>query len=93
MFALFFLRRWNEESHAQGVEHAAPAESEKELAGDGFEKLTPATEQYGPGEVRPYDEAVFQGCQLVTETYNRSRARSVCNGDAQGPFRFSGAAA
>jgi len=28
------------------AEHIEPTESEKELAGDGFEKLTPATEQY-----------------------------------------------
>jgi len=92
MFALFFLRCCNEESNAQGVEHTAPAESEKDLAGDGFEKLTPATEQYGRREVRPCDEAAFETCQLVPETYNRPRVRSVCNGDAQGPFRFSGAA-
>ena len=90
MFALFFLRCRNEESNAQGVEQTDATESEKELAS---EKLTPATEQYGRREVRACDEVAFEACQLVTETYNRSRARSVCNGDAQGPFRFSGAAA
>ena len=93
MFALFFLRCCKEETNAQGMEQTEATESEKELADDGFEKLALATEQYGRREVRPCDEAAFQACQLVTETYNRSRARSVCNGDAQGPFRFSGAAA
>jgi hypothetical protein len=75
------------------VERTGPADSEKELAREGFEKLTPATEQYGRREVSPCDEAAFQACPLATETYNRSKARSVGNGDAQGPFRFSGAAA
>ena len=93
MFAIFFVRCCNEESNAQGVVHTTPTESEKELAGDGFEKLTPATERYGRREVSLCDEVAFQACQLVTETYNRSRARSVCNGDAQGPFRFCSAAA
>jgi hypothetical protein len=89
MFALFFLRCRNEESNAQGVEQTDATEREKELA---RKKLTPATEQYGRREVRASDEVACETCQLVPETYNRPRVRSVCNGDAQGSFRFSGAA-
>lgn len=89
MFALFFLRCGNEESNAQGVEQTDATESEKELA---RKKLTPATEPYGRREVRASDEVACETCQLVPETYNRSRVRSVCSGDAQGFFRFSGAA-
>jgi hypothetical protein len=89
MFALFFLRYGNEETNAEGMEQNEATESENELAS---EKLTPATEPYGRREVRACDEVAFEACQLVPETYNRSRVRSVCNGDAQGSFRFSGAA-
>jgi hypothetical protein len=57
------LRAWS---------YTETTECEKEPANDGLEKLNTD----GRREVRLCDEAAFERCQSVTETYNRSRVRS-----------------
>lgn len=67
-----------------------PAENAKGFA-SGCHQLTSVTEQFGAAESDSAENSFFN--HVAIETYNRSRARSVCNGDAQGPSRFSCVAA
>jgi hypothetical protein len=75
------LRRYVQSANTE------PAENEKEFASAYHQKADISNGAVRGRKIRRCGEAVFN--DAANETYNRSKVRSVCNGDAQGLSRFS----